>query len=109
MGFAEPIAAYEPVIEPFRKLTRQYTGSEPGDPAKAARVLYEVSRMNEPPLRLVLGKFAKQYVKQGYEQSLAELERWSNLTLSTEYDDAQEHVLPQRSASRSAGTDGSAL
>ena len=45
-------------------------------------------------MRLVLGKFAKQYVKEGYEQSLAELERLSDLTLSTEHDDAKEWPLP---------------
>ena len=93
MGFAKPIAEYEPVIEPFRKFMRQYTGSEPGDPAKGAKVLFEVSRMDKPPLRLVLGKFAKQYVKEGYEESLAELDRWSDLTLATEYD-AKDHSLP---------------
>ena len=94
MGFARPIADYDPVLEPFREFMRQYTGSEPGDLVKAAKVLFDVSRMDEPPLRLVLGKFAKQYVKEGYEESLAELERWSRLSLSTEYDDAREHTLP---------------
>ena len=53
-------------------------------------MLFEVSRMDEPPMRLVLGKFAKQYVKECYEESLAELERFSDLTLSTEHDDAKE-------------------
>jgi NAD(P)-dependent dehydrogenase (short-subunit alcohol dehydrogenase family) len=99
MGFATPMKEYDPVIQPFREFMQQYTGSEPGDPAKAAKVFYELSRMDEPPLRLVLGKFAKQYVKEGYEESLAELERWSTLTLSTEYDDAKEHALPQRKSS----------
>jgi hypothetical protein len=75
---------------------QQYTGSEPSDPIKAAKVLFEVSRMDEPPMRLVLGKFAKQYVKEGYEESLAELERWSGLTLSTDYEDAKTHTLPQK-------------
>jgi hypothetical protein len=84
MGFAKPIADYDPVLEPFREFMRQYTGSEPGDPVKAAKVLFDVSRMDEPPLRLVLGKFARQYVKEGYEESLAELERWSHLTLSAQ-------------------------
>jgi hypothetical protein len=97
MEYAKSIAEYEPVIRPFRDFMRPYTGSEPGDPAKAAKVLFEVSRMDEPPLRLVLGKFAKRYVKEGYQGSLAELERWSDLTLSTEYDDAKEHMLPLRS------------
>jgi NAD(P)-dependent dehydrogenase (short-subunit alcohol dehydrogenase family) len=94
MGFAKSIADYDPVIQPFREFMQQYTGSEPGDPVKATNVLFEVSRMDEPPMRLVLGKFAKQYVKEGYEQSLAELERLSNLTLSTEHDDVKERPLP---------------
>jgi NAD(P)-dependent dehydrogenase (short-subunit alcohol dehydrogenase family) len=98
MGFATSIADYDPVLQPFREFMRQYTGSEPGDPAKAAKVLFDVSRMDEPPLRLVLGKFAKQYVKEGYEESLAELERWSRLSLSTEYDDAREHTLPLKTS-----------
>jgi NAD(P)-dependent dehydrogenase (short-subunit alcohol dehydrogenase family) len=89
MEYAKPIAEYESVIRPFRERIKHNTGSEPGDPLKAANVLWEVSRMDKPPLRLVLGKFAKQYVKEGYEQSLAELEQWSDLSLSTEYNDAE--------------------
>jgi NAD(P)-dependent dehydrogenase (short-subunit alcohol dehydrogenase family) len=94
MEFAKPIADYDTVMQPFREFMQKYSGSEPGDPAKAAKVLFEVSRMSEPPLRLVLGKFAKQYVKEGYETSLAELERWSELILSTEFDDVTETALP---------------
>jgi NAD(P)-dependent dehydrogenase (short-subunit alcohol dehydrogenase family) len=94
MEFAKPIAEYEPVIKPFRTFMQQYTGTEPGDPKRAANVLFEVSRMAEPPLRLVLGEFAKQYVKEGYERSLAELERWSDLTLSTDYGDARQRTRP---------------
>jgi NAD(P)-dependent dehydrogenase (short-subunit alcohol dehydrogenase family) len=98
MEFAKSIADYDPVLQPFREFMQQYTGSEPGDPVKAAKILFDVSRMDEPPLRLVLGKFAKQYVKEGYEESLAELERWSRLSLSTEYEDAREHTLPLRTS-----------
>jgi NAD(P)-dependent dehydrogenase (short-subunit alcohol dehydrogenase family) len=97
MGFAKPIADYDPVIQPFREFMQQHTGSEPGDPVKATNVLFKVSRMGEPPMRLVLGKFARQYVKEGYEESLAELERWSDLTLSTEHDDAKDRPLPRTS------------
>jgi hypothetical protein len=98
MGFAKSIDDYDPALQPFREFMRQYTGSEPGDPVKAAKVVFDVSRLDEPPLRLVLGKFAKQYVKEGYEESLAELERWSRVSLSTEYDDAREHTLPSKTS-----------
>jgi NAD(P)-dependent dehydrogenase (short-subunit alcohol dehydrogenase family) len=84
MEFATPMAAYESTVGARRKFTLQYTGTEPGDPKKAANVLFKISRMAEPPLRLPLGVFAKQYVKESYENSLRELERWSDLTLATE-------------------------
>jgi hypothetical protein len=87
--------AYEPAIAPFRDFMKSYTGTEPGDPVKAAGVLFAISRMSEPPMRLVLGKFAKQHLKEGYETSLAELERWSELTLSTDFEDAGVHALPK--------------
>ena len=95
MTFTESMKEYEPAIGPFRDFMKNYTGSEPGDPVKVAGVLFAISRMTEPPMRLVLGKFAKQHVKEGYEMSLAELERWSDLTLSTEFEDAEAHALPK--------------
>jgi NAD(P)-dependent dehydrogenase (short-subunit alcohol dehydrogenase family) len=95
MTFTEPMEAYEPAIAPFRDFMKSYTGTEPGDPVKAAGVLFAISRMSEPPMRLVLGKFAKQHLKEGYEMSLAELERWSELTLSTDFEDAEAHALPK--------------
>jgi NAD(P)-dependent dehydrogenase (short-subunit alcohol dehydrogenase family) len=95
MTFTEPMKEYEPAIGPFREFMKSYAGTEPGDPVKAAGVLFAISRMAEPPMRLVLGEFAKQYMKEGYEMSLAELERWSELTLSTDFEDAEAHALPK--------------
>ena len=95
MTFTESMEEYEPAIAPFREFMKSYAGTEPGDPVKAAGVLFSISRMSEPPMRLVLGRFAKQYVKEGYEMSLAELERWSEVTLSTDFEDAEAHALPK--------------
>lgn len=86
MSFASPMESYEPVIGPFREWIKTYSGTEPGDPAKAAKILFEISRLDEPPLRVPLGVFAKQYLKEGYTTSLTELERWSSLTEATEID-----------------------
>jgi hypothetical protein len=95
MTFTEPMEEYEAAIGPFREFMKRYAGTEPGDPVKAAGVLFAISRMSEPPMRLVLGRFAKQHMKEGYEMSLAELVRWSELTLSTDFDDAEAHALPK--------------
>jgi NAD(P)-dependent dehydrogenase (short-subunit alcohol dehydrogenase family) len=94
MKFAAPMPEYEPVIKPFADFIKGFTGKEPGDPAKAATVLLDVSRMANPPLRLVLGKLASEFLKEGYEHSLAELQRWRDLSLATEHDGAQDVVLP---------------
>ena len=51
-NFAKPMDSYEAVVGAFRKWIRTYSGTEPGDPAKAAKVLFDISRMDEPPLRL---------------------------------------------------------
>jgi NAD(P)-dependent dehydrogenase (short-subunit alcohol dehydrogenase family) len=95
MTFTESMEDYEPALGSYREFMKSYAGAEPGDPVKAAGALFAISRMAEPPMRLVLGKFAKQYVKEGYEMSLAELERWDELTLSTDFEDAESHSLPQ--------------
>ncbi|QHN03655.1 SDR family NAD(P)-dependent oxidoreductase [Granulicella sp. WH15] len=86
MSFATPMESYEPVVGAFKEWIKTYTGTEPGDPAKAAKVLFEISRMEEPPLRLPLGVFAKQFVKEGYMTSLTELDQWSSLIEATEID-----------------------
>ena len=95
MTFTESTEEYEPAIGPYRDFMKSYAGTEPGDPMKVASVLLAISRMGEPPMRLVLGKFAKQYIKEGYEMSLAELEQWTELTLSTDFEDAEVHALPK--------------
>jgi NAD(P)-dependent dehydrogenase (short-subunit alcohol dehydrogenase family) len=86
MSFTPSMPDYEPAIKPFTDMIKGMTGNEPGDPVKAAAVLFDVSRMASPPLRLVLGKFASQYLREGYETSLAELGQWRKLSDATEHD-----------------------
>jgi NAD(P)-dependent dehydrogenase (short-subunit alcohol dehydrogenase family) len=59
-----------------------------GDPAKAARVILEVARLDEPPLRLPLGSDASALIRAGDAARIAEIDRWRDLSLSTDADDA---------------------
>jgi NAD(P)-dependent dehydrogenase (short-subunit alcohol dehydrogenase family) len=59
-----------------------------GDPAKAARVIVQVAAMDEPPLRLPLGSDASALIRAGDEARIAEIDRWRELSLSTDADDA---------------------
>lgn len=49
-----------------KKLAETIHGTEPGDPAKGARVMYELATMPDPPLRVVLGSDANSVGLDGF-------------------------------------------
>jgi NAD(P)-dependent dehydrogenase (short-subunit alcohol dehydrogenase family) len=59
-----------------------------GDPAKVARVILAVADMDEPPLRLILGSEAYAYAMAAAAGRAASDEKWHDLTVSTDRDDA---------------------
>jgi NAD(P)-dependent dehydrogenase (short-subunit alcohol dehydrogenase family) len=59
-----------------------------GDPAKVAQVVLEVAAMDEPPLRLILGSEAYAYATAAARAQADSDERWHDLTVSTDRDDA---------------------
>jgi NAD(P)-dependent dehydrogenase (short-subunit alcohol dehydrogenase family) len=61
-------------------------GSQPGDPAKAARAIAEMLDRPEPPLRLALGSDAVDAIAAHHEFVHAELVKWERLSRSTDLD-----------------------
>jgi NAD(P)-dependent dehydrogenase (short-subunit alcohol dehydrogenase family) len=59
-----------------------------GDPAKVAGVVLRVAEMDEPPLRLILGSEAYAYATAAARAQAESDERWHDLTVSTDRDDA---------------------
>jgi NAD(P)-dependent dehydrogenase (short-subunit alcohol dehydrogenase family) len=59
-----------------------------GDPAKVAQVVLEVAAMDDPPLRLILGSEAYAYATAAARAQAESDERWHDLTVSTDRDDA---------------------
>jgi NAD(P)-dependent dehydrogenase (short-subunit alcohol dehydrogenase family) len=59
-----------------------------GDPAKVAQVVLEIAAMDEPPLRLILGSEAYAYATAAARAQAKADERWHDLTVSTDRDDA---------------------
>ncbi|MEV4410823.1 oxidoreductase [Catellatospora sp. NPDC049609] len=76
---------YQASVGEFMKFREQYAGKEPGDPARAARVLVDVAGMDDPPLRLLLGSDALQRARESSDKRAAEAEKWAELTASTDY------------------------
>ena len=87
MAFAKPMKAYAPVMDAIRGYMTQHSGHQPGDPRKASQVLLELVEMEQPPLRLPLGKDAIMFLSNSYKTNSAELQRWADITGSTDFDD----------------------
>lgn len=72
------------------------TKSLPGDPAKAAQVMFDIilreghASGGKPPFQIVLGKDAYDSLKAELEQSLRSLEAWRFMTTSTDFDQEQQ-------------------
>jgi NAD(P)-dependent dehydrogenase (short-subunit alcohol dehydrogenase family) len=87
MAFAKPSEAYAPVLGPISEYREQHSGQEPGDPRKAGRVLLQLVEMEQPPLRLPLGKDAIMFLSNSYKTNSDELQRWADISGSTDFDD----------------------
>jgi NAD(P)-dependent dehydrogenase (short-subunit alcohol dehydrogenase family) len=66
----------------------------PGDPARAARIIADMVAAEEPPMRLLLGKFAYDLALQTYDARRAEAERWQARTLDADRPDAAGRTWP---------------
>jgi NAD(P)-dependent dehydrogenase (short-subunit alcohol dehydrogenase family) len=81
---------YAETVGKTAAMQRSYDGRQPGDPAKAAAAIIAVSRMDSPPLRLVLGRQAFARAEHSDERRLAELRAWRATSEGTDFtqDDA---------------------
>jgi NAD(P)-dependent dehydrogenase (short-subunit alcohol dehydrogenase family) len=98
--------AYASTVGAVAQFQRAYDGAQPGDPKKAAAAILQVAGLDEPPLRLLLGRDAVRAATEA-ERARAEVDRkWRSLSESTDFiDDSGQRSNP---ASRSSLTSGPA-
>ena len=80
---AETIKDYN--VEKHVKMLRSFNGNQPGDPGRLANVLYEISKLSQPPLHLPLGTDSYQSIIEQRKKEALELEQWKHLSLSTDF------------------------
>jgi NAD(P)-dependent dehydrogenase (short-subunit alcohol dehydrogenase family) len=80
------IADYDATFNPIRSARRERSGCQPGDPAKAGRAIAELLNSSEPPLHLLLGPDALDYVQKEIETIRSEFAAWEHVTRSTNFD-----------------------
>jgi NAD(P)-dependent dehydrogenase (short-subunit alcohol dehydrogenase family) len=82
------IADYDAIFDPIREARRMRSGHQPGDPAKAGKVIAEFLLLQEPPLHLLLGTDALEYVQKELDTVRSEFARCEHLTRSTNFEAA---------------------
>ncbi len=76
---------YDAVVGATARAQRAYDGRQPGDPRRAGRAIVELASLSQPPFRLPLGSDALATIEQADRARLAELERWRELSASTDF------------------------
>jgi NAD(P)-dependent dehydrogenase (short-subunit alcohol dehydrogenase family) len=67
------------------KVTAERSGSQAGDPVRAAALMIALAEMDEPPRHIVLGEWANDTVVAMLKKRLAEIERWRGTGVGTDF------------------------
>jgi NAD(P)-dependent dehydrogenase (short-subunit alcohol dehydrogenase family) len=81
-----PSADYISTVGRVEDFFHQFSGHEPGDPAKAAQAIIAIVDAEHPPRRLLLGRDAVQLARQIDHADLDEIDRWEQLSTSTDFE-----------------------
>lgn len=87
MAFAKPMPAYAPTVGAVTEMLKTHRGIALGDPDKAAQAILKLAEMPQPPLRLPLGSDALFLLRATYQRCLSELDKWEEVTASTDRED----------------------
>jgi len=82
---ASTIPDYESTSGRFRTLLGRMDGRQPGDPARVADAILALSRADNPPFRLVLGRYALEKARKSLVARAGELDAWEATSLSVDF------------------------
>ena len=73
------IADYEATVGENLRGIQGYSGKQPGDPVRAAKAMYDVVQLENPPLHLPLGKAAVKGAREKFATTAKELEQYAEV------------------------------
>lgn len=68
-----------------RAVIQGRSGSQPGDPLRAAEAIIRAVQSPEPPLHLVLGRPAYEFTTAKFKEFAAEMEKWRDVSLGADF------------------------
>lgn len=82
-----PIPAYDKTVHERLRQVRETSGTQVGDPVRAAEAIIMAVDSKEPPLNLVLGAPGLKMVREKIASLTAELNKWEEISLSADFPD----------------------
>jgi NAD(P)-dependent dehydrogenase (short-subunit alcohol dehydrogenase family) len=79
---------YEPTVGKAQAAAQANSGKQPGDPERAAQAMFDLVRMENPPLHLPLGKRAVQQALEKFTTIKAEIEQYAAIGNGADFPDA---------------------
>ncbi|HAU5562477.1 TPA: SDR family NAD(P)-dependent oxidoreductase [Serratia fonticola] len=67
------------------KATSEYSGTQAGDPARAATVMIAITEHDNPPRHLVMGAWGYEAVTSKLKERLAQIEDWKQTSIDTDF------------------------
>jgi NAD(P)-dependent dehydrogenase (short-subunit alcohol dehydrogenase family) len=80
------ITDYDAIFDPIREARKSRSGQQPGDPTKAGKAIVQFLTSAEPPLHLLLGSDAFDFVQKELDALRVEFSNWESLTRSTNFE-----------------------
>ncbi|AHK32296.1 putative oxidoreductase [Rhodococcus opacus PD630] len=76
---------YEATVGAMNRHREATDGTQPGDPARAARIIVDVVAAEDAPLRLLLGAGAVEMTEKSSRERAAEARRWADVSRSADF------------------------
>ncbi len=85
MTMQDPGPDYRDALDFMHEIRRSSNGTQPGDPARAARVIIDVVESPDPPRRLLLGSDAVDLALASGAERNEEAKRWALVSRSADF------------------------
>ncbi len=90
---ATRISDYDATAGERRAQTAARSGSQAGDPTRAAEAIVAATQLPNPPLRLVLGAAALRIARGKIEAMARDFDGWETTTLGADFPDSAERTF----------------
>lgn len=79
------LAEYAETAAARMKSTSEYSGTQKGDPARAATAMIAITEHDNPPRHLVMGAWGYEAVTEKLKERLAQIEAWKQTSIDTDF------------------------